>query len=88
MHVNDLCRMMQRRMNDAGLPRSLSPHSFRVTVVTDLLTEGSDLADVQQLADHADPWTTRLYDRRKKQVARNGVERISIRNLAGHALRC
>ena len=34
--------------------------------------------DVQHLAGHADPRTTRLYDRRQKQVTRNMVERISI----------
>jgi site-specific recombinase XerD len=78
MHVNDLCRMVKRRMKQAGLPGSLSAHSFRVTVITDLLTQGVDLADVQRLAGHADPRTTRLYDRRNKQVTRNVVERISI----------
>ena len=78
MHVNDLCRMVKRRMRDAGLPDSLSAHSFRVTVITDLLKQGVDPFDVQGLAGHADPRTTQLYDRRKKQVTRNLVERISI----------
>jgi hypothetical protein len=36
------------------------------------------LEDVQYLAGHADPRTTRLYDRRKKAVTRNIVQRISI----------
>ena len=36
------------------------------------------LEDVQYLAGHADPRTTRLYDRRQKQVTRNIVERISV----------
>ena len=35
-------------------------------------------ADVQRLAGHADPRTTRLYDRRRRKVTRNIVERISI----------
>jgi integrase/recombinase XerD len=61
-----------------GLPTRLSPHSFRVATVTDLLTQGVALEDVQYLAGHADPRTTRLYDRRQKQVTRNTVERISI----------
>jgi len=30
------------------------------------------------LAGHADPGTTRLYDRRQKRITRNIVERISI----------
>jgi hypothetical protein len=36
------------------------------------------LEDVQHLAGHADPRTTRLYDRRRRKVTRNIVERISI----------
>ena len=54
------------------------PHSFRVATITDLLTQGVPLEDVQYLAGHADPRTTRLYDRRQKKVTRNIVERISI----------
>tara|TARA_R110002072_G_scaffold303121_1_gene494575 strand:+ start:110726 stop:111685 length:960 start_codon:yes stop_codon:yes gene_type:complete len=74
----DICRMVKRRLKDAGLPEHLSPHSFRVATVTDLLTQGVSLEDVQYLAGHADPRTTRLYDRRQKVVTRNTVERISI----------
>jgi len=33
---------------------------------------------VQELLGHADPHTTRLYDRRDRKVTRNIVERISI----------
>ena len=36
------------------------------------------LEDVQHLAGHADPRTTRLYDRRRRKVTRNIVERISV----------
>jgi len=43
-----------------------------------LLTQGVPLEDVQYLAGHADPRTTRLYDRRQKQVTCNIVERISV----------
>jgi integrase/recombinase XerD len=42
------------------------------------LTQGISLEEVQYLAGHADPRTTRLYDRRQKRVTRNLVERISI----------
>jgi integrase/recombinase XerD len=70
--------MLKRRLKDAGLPLRLSPHSFRVATITDLLTQGVPLEDVQYLAGHSDPRTTRLYDRRQKKVTRNIVERISI----------
>ena len=76
MADNDMQRMFKRRLVKAGLSPSLTPHSFRVTTITTLLDQGVDLKDVQNLANHADPRTTRLYDRRKRQVTRNIVERI------------
>ena len=42
--ANDIRRMVKRRMHDAGLPSRLSPHSFRVTTITDLLAQGVPLA--------------------------------------------
>lgn len=78
MSAIDMCRMVKRRLKDAGLPLRLSPHSFRVTTITDLLEHGSEINEVQYLAGHADVRTTELYDRRKKKVTRNIVERISI----------
>jgi integrase/recombinase XerD len=71
-------RRRKRRLKAASLPSRLSPHSFRVAVITDLLEQGVPLEDVQHLAGHADPGTTRLYDRRQQKVTRNIVERISI----------
>lgn len=78
MAAGDMSRMVKRAMKKAGLPSRLSPHSFRVTTITDLLSQGVPLEDVQNLAGHADPRTTRLYDRRHRKVTRNIVERISI----------
>lgn len=74
----DVCRMLKRRLRRAQLSPRLSPHSFRVATITDLLTHGATLKDVQTLAGHADPRTTQLYDRRERRVTRNLVERISI----------
>jgi integrase/recombinase XerD len=79
MTAIDMCRMMKRRLKEAGLPTHYSPHSFRVTTITDLLEQKEvSLEEVQYLAGHADPRTTRLYDRSGRKVTRNLVERISI----------
>ncbi len=78
MTENDMHRMFKRRIRAAGLSEHLSPHSFRVTTITELLKQGVALEDVQNLAGHADPRTTRLYDRRKRKITRNIVERIPI----------
>jgi integrase/recombinase XerD len=74
----DIGRMVKRRLLAAGLPTHLSPHSFRVAVATDLLKQSVALEDVQFLLGHSDPRTTRLYDRRHREVTRNIVERIGI----------
>ncbi len=78
MTAGDMGRMVKRRMRDAGLPSRLCPHSLRVATLTNLLEHGVPLAEVQYSAGHADPRTTRLYDRRKQRVTRNIVERITI----------
>ncbi len=76
--AKDIHRMVKRRLKVAGLPSILTCHSFRATTATDLLDQGVPLEDVQELLGHADPRTTRLYDRRDRTVTRNVVERISI----------
>ena len=60
------------------MPERLRPHSFRVLVVTDLLAQHVPLEDVQYLVGHSNPQTTQVYDRRRRRVTRNIVERISV----------
>ncbi len=79
MHTNDIRRMLKRRLLLAGLSTEFSPHSFRVCALTDLLNQDVPREDVQHFAGHADARTTDLYDRRKKKVTRNIVERISVK---------
>jgi len=78
MTGKDVLRMVKRRFKDAGLPTTLTCHTFRATTISDLLKSGVNPDHVQDLAGHADARTTRLYDRRKREVTRNIVERISI----------
>jgi integrase/recombinase XerD len=42
-----ICKLVKRRLKDAGLPKRLSPHSFRVSAITDLLTQGVPLDEGQ-----------------------------------------
>lgn len=78
MNGVDICRMVKRRLRAAGLPGTISPHSFRSMAATDLLLQNVALEDVQFLLGHSDSRVTKLYDRRQKQVTRNIVERISV----------
>ena len=58
-------RLVRRVAKAAGLPHAdeLSPHSLRHSYATALLSKGVPLADVQDAMGHADPRTTRRYDR-------------------------
>ena len=79
MTAHAIRRMLKRRLKEAGLPEIITPHSFRVMVVTDLLGQNVvPMEDVQYLAGHSNPQTTQIYDRRRRRVTRNIVERISV----------
>ena len=70
-------QLLKRRLRAAGLSETLTPHSFRVMVVTDLLGQNVPIEEVQYLVGHSHPSTTQLYDRRQRRVTRNIVDRIS-----------
>ena len=78
MTAHGVRQMLKRRLHEAGLPEIITPHSFRVMVVTDLLGQNVPMEDVQYLAGHSNPRTTQIYDRRRRRVTRNIVERISV----------
>lgn len=57
----------------------LSPHALRHTATTDLLDTGLPLRDVQDFAGHADPRTTRRYDRSRNKLDRRGSYTLAAR---------
>lgn len=60
--------VVQRLTARAGITKRLSPHSLRHAFVTLALEAGSTLTDVQDAAGHADPRTTRRYDRARHRL--------------------
>jgi integrase/recombinase XerD len=62
-------RVLRKYARSIGLDRGYSAHSMRATFITTALDNGASLEEVQSAAGHADPSTTKLYDRRGyKQV--------------------
>ena len=61
-------KTVRRLARRAGLASAdqITPHSLRHTFVTEALAAGAPLQDVQDAAGHADPRTTRRYDRTRK----------------------
>ena len=51
---------------------------FSMPIYTYLSNDGSKLEFTQQMAGHADPKTTKIYDRRRHEISMDEVERIGI----------
>ena len=71
-------QMLKRRLETTGLLTILSPRSFRVLVVMDLLSQNVPLEDIQYVAGYAQSGTTPIYDRCRRHVSRNLFEQISV----------
>lgn len=71
-------RVMKKRAKEAGVYKKISPHSLRATGITIYLGNGGSLEHAQTIAGHADPRTTKLYDRTSDQVSLDEIEKIVI----------
>lgn len=76
---HDAARIVRRLTRRAGVTKPITPHSLRHTAATSALDAGAPLRDVQDMMGHADPRTTRRYDR-----ARGSLDRHATYALAAH----
>ena len=72
-------RLIRRLARGAGIPSAdqLSPHSLRHAFATAARSEGVPLEDVQDAMGHADPRTTRRYDRDRHNLDRDPAYTIA-----------
>lgn len=70
-------RIVRRIARTAGIEKRISPHSLRHSFVTLSLDAGVALRDVQDAAGHADPRTTRRYDRARESLERHPTYRLA-----------
>jgi site-specific recombinase XerD len=68
-------KLIKRMGEQIGLP-DLHPHALRHGFVTLSLDEGASLRDVQDAARHADPRTTRRYDKNRNSLNRHPTHRL------------
>ena len=64
IHPTVVDRLLRRYVAKIGLAHGFSAHSMRATFITTALNNGAALEDVQRDVGHAEPSTTKLYDRR------------------------
>ena len=74
----EVLAMVKRRALQAGLPPTLSCHTFRATGITAYLANGGQLEHAREIAAHESPRTTMLYDRTGDAISLDEIERIVI----------
>jgi len=68
-------RIVKTRCAKVGLPDTICDHPFRGTGITVFLQNGGSLEAAEDIANHSDPRTTKLYDRRKDLATLTEIER-------------
>jgi integrase/recombinase XerD len=63
MSTTNAFRAVRKLARDAGVTKHVTPHTLRHTAATLALAGGAPLHKVQDMLGHADPRTTRRYDR-------------------------
>ncbi|HET9172901.1 MAG TPA: tyrosine-type recombinase/integrase [Actinospica sp.] len=74
-----LFKLVRRLAREAGLPHpdSITPHSLRHTFATLATERGADLDDLQDAMGHADPRTTRRYQRSARRLERDPAHLVA-----------
>jgi site-specific recombinase XerD len=74
---HNVAKLVAQVAKRAGIAKRISPHSLRHSAITAALDAGVPLRDVQDFARHADPRTTRRYDRNAHGLDRHATYRLA-----------
>ena len=78
LEPRDALAMVKRRARAANLGNGICCHTFRATGITNYLENKGTIEKAQQIAAHASPTTTKLYDRTSNDISLEEIEKIQI----------
>jgi integrase/recombinase XerD len=71
--------LIQTRSRAVGIKKRIGCHSFRGTGLTAYMNSGGTIEIAQRIAGHAQPTTTKIYDRSHDRVTIAEIEKVSFR---------
>ncbi len=76
--------MVKRLATEAGIKKTISPHTFRHSFATALLEGGADLRAIQAMLGHESITTTEIYTHIDTATLRREIEEHHPRNILSH----
>lgn len=70
--------IIRNAAQDAGIDKSVSPHTLRHSFATHLLTGGASIRHVQAMLGHQNITTTEIYTHIDPDHLRDAIEKISL----------
>jgi integrase len=71
--------LIQTRARAVGIKKRIGCHSFRGTELKAYMNSGGTIEIAQRIAGHAQPTTTKIYDRSHDRVTIAEIEKVSFR---------
>lgn len=76
IHQNTIANIIKRYVKKAGITKNISPHSLRVTCVSNVIQSGAPLPTVMELGGWASLDMVLRYDRRSKLIQNSAALRV------------